>query len=81
MDIFYLIPCLFHKGQVKNNEAKVWQYGHETWKINFPFDALASFFPMRATMAQIEQYISIWYIGRYISVVLLTNTDISVLPI
>ncbi len=23
------------KGHVKNNEAKVWQYGHETWKINF----------------------------------------------
>ncbi len=26
------------KGQVKNNEAKVWQYGHETWKMNLPFD-------------------------------------------
>ncbi len=23
-----------HLGQVKNNEAKVWQYGHETWKMN-----------------------------------------------
>ncbi len=34
-----------YKGQVKNNEAKVWQYGHETWKMNFPFDAPASFFP------------------------------------
>ncbi len=44
-------------GQVKNNEAKVWQYGHETWKMNFPFDTPASFFPMRATMAHIEQYL------------------------
>ncbi len=30
-------------GQVKNNEAKVWHYGYETWKMNFPFDALASY--------------------------------------
>ncbi len=52
-------------GQVKNNEAKVWQYGHETWKMNFPFDTPASFFPMAATMAYIEviieQYTSMFY--------------------
>ncbi len=37
------VPQKTHfKDQVKNNEAKVWQYGHETWKINFPFDAPSS---------------------------------------
>ena len=25
------------KGQIKNNEAKVSQNGHEGWKINLPF--------------------------------------------
>ncbi len=32
-------------GHVKNNEAKVWQNGHETWKMNPHFHAAASFFP------------------------------------
>ncbi len=27
-------PSLMHKGQVKNNEAKVWQNGPEGWKMN-----------------------------------------------
>ena len=42
---YHYSPSNSYKGQVKNNEAKVWQYGHETWKMNFPFDAPASFFP------------------------------------
>ena len=39
-------------GHVKSNEAKVWQNGQETWKMNPHFDAPASFFLMEATKAQ-----------------------------
>ncbi len=31
-------------GHLKNIEAKVWQNGHETWRMNSHFDAPASFF-------------------------------------
>ena len=38
------------KGHAEN--AKVWQNGHETWKMNTYFDAPASFFLMGATITQ-----------------------------
>ncbi len=33
---------MYVKGHAENNEAKVWQNGHETWKVNTHFDAPAS---------------------------------------
>ena len=39
-------------GHVKNNEAKVWQNGHETWKMNTHFDAPASFFLMASPVQE-----------------------------
>ncbi len=59
---------ILHRGHVKNNEAKVWQNGHETWKMNPHFDAPASFFLMGPTMAHTKWYISKCYTQKKYSI-------------
>ncbi len=42
----------------------MWQYGHETWKMNFPFDTPASFFPKMLNLEQMEPEQNGWLLSN-----------------